>query len=159
MNNNTKIDAFTLSEVLIVLVITSIVVTIAFSVLRLVTNQYIAMNKGYERQVEVLRIKQQLIVDLDTAYQTFLNEEGQQLLITNSTEHTFMYEWNAPYLIRDGDTLTSNFNSITGFLKGEKIDAATCDAIDISLNYKGKFTKVFVSRKQDARQKLAVLWD
>ena len=56
MKYNKKIPAFTLSEVLIVLVITAIVIGIAFSVLTLVNKQYNAIRDSYTYKTAVLKL-------------------------------------------------------------------------------------------------------
>jgi prepilin-type N-terminal cleavage/methylation domain-containing protein len=159
MRDSKKIAAFTLSEVLVVLVITSIVMAIAFSVLRLVTQQYTAINVRYKERTEIQKLKQRLISDLDKAYQVSWDDTEQQLYIDGGEGVAINYEWTEGYLLRNTDTLSDKTAAIRLFYLGNEVKEGMIDGLEIELIPSGQPIRLFVSRKLDARQKLSDLWD
>ena len=56
MQTNSKVQAFTLSEMIVVLIITSIVIGMAFSVLRLVQKHMGGIQDNFNRSTELNRL-------------------------------------------------------------------------------------------------------
>ena len=61
---NKKLNSFTLSEMLVVLVITAIVVGLAFSVLSLVRKQVYRLQNDTDKRVQYDLLKNKLFIDL-----------------------------------------------------------------------------------------------
>ena len=65
MRTNKKIQAFTLTEVIIVLILTSIVVGLAFSVLGLVQKQMLAVQENYNKNLDISKLETSLWLDFN----------------------------------------------------------------------------------------------
>jgi Tfp pilus assembly protein PilV len=159
MRNSKKIAAFTLSEVLIVLVVTSIVVAIAFTVLRLVTKQYNAINMRYQERTEIQKLKQRMTTDFDSAKSIFWDYLEEKLQINKGNEDLVNYEWTDNFLLRNTDTLSKHIAELKLFYRGDEVVKGQIDGIDIELKRSGQIINLFVSKKLDSRQQLSDLWD
>lgn len=158
MNYNKKIPGFTLSEILVVLVITAIVIGIAFSVLRLVTKQYNAINASYTYRTEVQQLKQRLLVDVNQSKAMRLNTEEDQLEITGADE-MIIYTWNQDQLIRNTDTLTIGITEATFMRNGITVENGAFDGLKLHLNHKGRELALFVAKETDAKSYIQPEWD
>lgn len=159
MRNSKKIAAFTLSEVLIVLVVTSIVVAIAFTVLRLVTQQYNAIRLRYQERTEVQKLKQRMTTDFDSAKSIFWDDLEEKLKINKGNEDLVNYEWTDNFLLRNTDTLSKHITDLKLFYRGVDVIKGQIDGIEIELKRSGQIINLFVSKKLDSRQQLSDLWD
>ena len=65
MKSTNKIQAFTLSEIVVVLVLTSIVVGLAFMVLSLVQNRVHIIRENLNRNAEINKLKLSMTLDLN----------------------------------------------------------------------------------------------
>ncbi|GGG25140.1 hypothetical protein GCM10011344_27280 [Dokdonia pacifica] len=158
MTKKHKIPAFTLSEILVVLAITSIVITIAFTVLSLISKQFITMQSRYEERTEVTKFKQRLLFDFEKGSQIFWNEKIQELSITHQDEVT-RYEMTSEYVLRDSDTIDLKVLNTQLYYKGDTIEEGIVDGIEIELEATGRAVQFFVSKEIDARQIVQELWD
>ena len=158
MTNKHKIPAFTLSEILVVLAITSIVIAIAFTVLRLVTKQFTTMRARYEERTEVTRFKQRLLFDFEEGSTAFWDEKQQELAITVQDE-TIQYEIAPDYVLRDRDTIPFQVQSSRFYYKGDEIEEGVTDGLELTLMIANRPVVFFVSRKVDAQQTIQEVWD
>lgn len=159
MKNKDKIPAFTLSEVLIVLVITSIVVGIAFAVLHLVTKQFNTMSNRYDERIQTQKLKQQIAVDLDSGQSIILKDDEEKLQIINDDNLNANYEWAGDYLIRNKDTLSKTLKTIRFYYLGTEVTAGQVDGIELELKSFGRSLRLFTSKKVDSKKQLSDLWD
>jgi len=159
MVNSKKVQAFTLNEVLIVLVITSIVVAIAFSVLQLVTKQYNAINIRYEERTEVLKLQQRMFIDLDQSYNATWSSLEEQLIVYDHKESFVTYDIIGNVLMRDDDTLSTGISGATFFLKGDEVEDGTIDGFEIEFIESGREIGFFVCRDLSSLQKMNEVWD
>tara|TARA_R110002094_G_scaffold202065_1_gene173391 strand:+ start:295 stop:504 length:210 start_codon:yes stop_codon:yes gene_type:complete len=65
LKNNFKIKAFTLSEMVVVTILTSIIVGIAFSVLSLVQRHMYSIKQNFNNNTELSKLEQALWIDFD----------------------------------------------------------------------------------------------
>jgi prepilin-type N-terminal cleavage/methylation domain-containing protein len=158
MTQKHKIPAFTLSEMLVVLAITSIVIAIAFTVLNLVTKQFTTMRKRYEERTEVTTFKQRLLFDFEKGSTAVWNEKQQQLDITVQDE-IIRYEMASDYVLRDSDTIPFMIQNTRFYYKGDEIEEGVTDGLELTLMIANRPVPFFVSRKVDAQQEIQELWD
>lgn len=153
-----KIPAFTLSEVLVVLVITSIVIAIAFTVLRLVTQQFTAIRSRYEERTEVTKFKQRLLFDFNKASDVSWSEQNQELDITIQDE-VIQYEITPDYVLRDIDTIPFKIQSTSFYYLGDQVEEGTIDGLALDITISGRPIHFFVSRRVDAQHTMEALWE
>ncbi|MEP0262323.1 prepilin-type N-terminal cleavage/methylation domain-containing protein [Dokdonia sp.] len=153
-----KIPAFTLSEVLVVLAITGIVIAIAFTVLRLVTKQFTTMRLRYEQRTEVTKFKQRLLFDFNKASNVSWSEKNQQLDITTQNE-VVTYEIASDYVLRDTDTIPFKVENTSFYYLGDDVEEGSVDGLTIGITISGRPIHFFVSRTVDAEHIMEGLWE
>jgi len=158
MTRRYKIAAFTLSEILVVLAITSIVIAIAFTTLRLITKQFVVMQDRYKERTEVTKFKQQLLFDVEKGFQVFWDEKLQQLDVLVKDE-TIRYEMTPAYVLRGRDTLDFKILNTEFYYKGDTVTEGIIDGIEIELEATGRPVRFFVSKTVDAQQEVLKIWE
>ena len=101
---NNKVKSFTLSEMLVVMVITVIIVGIAFTVLNLVRKQINFIETNFSKTTELALCKQQLWQDFNQHSQIWFNAKEQTLMLTSELD-TINYSFSKEYLLRQKDTI------------------------------------------------------
>ncbi len=125
-----KIHGFTLSEMMVVLVITVIVVGLAFSVLRLVQRQMGAIGTNYENTTELNLLRQALWIDFNTYPYLYYDNNTQVLRCENDIdfkEYTFAKEW----VIREKDTFNLPLKTPLLFVDGNEVSGGSVDALQL----------------------------
>lgn len=143
-----KIVAFTLSEMLVVLLLTIIVVGLAFSVLGLVQRQMGDIQNNYEEKTTDNLLQQALWVDFNSNAQIEFSAKWQVLSFSNELDGK-TYKFYKGYILRNTDTLYTNFTIAKMFYKGEEVSKGYIDALELT-----KFDEVpktlFVYKKNTA---------
>ncbi len=158
MRQKHKIPAFTLSEILVVLAITSIVIALAFTVLNLITKQFTVMRTRYEERTEVTKFKQRLLFDFEKGSDVSWNERQQELAITIK-EKIVSYEFASDYVLRDRDTIPFAVQNTQFYYKGEEIKEGVTDGMEVTMIIRGNLVRFFVSREVDAQQLIQEIWE
>lgn len=149
MNNKNKISAFTLTEILVVLVISAIVVGLAFSVLDLVQNNLRAIKNNYAAATEVQHLKQQLKIDFNRYHDIEYNERLQELSLKNAIDSVH-YSFLDRIVIRNEDTIPVSISGVEFFFFGNTISEGKADAVKIILG-KPSDDFLFVSKINDSK--------
>ena len=121
-----KIKSFTLSELLVVMIITAIVVGLAFSVLGLVRNQIYTIEKNYSKTTELALLEQVLCQDFNTC-NTAKFDNGMLILISDID--TIRYSFQPEYLLRNQDTINLKLKIDRRYYCGKQVRSAYIDAI------------------------------
>ncbi len=143
-----KAKAFTIAEMLVVLVITSIVITIALLVLSMVQKQIRSIQNIYKTNTEIRLLERGLWQDFNT-HNIFYTPSKQQLICT-SEKDTITYTFFKGYTVRNLDTIRVAITEKTVFLDGEKIEGGAIDAIEIFFSKEIKNKKSFIFKTNDA---------
>lgn len=148
MNSNNKIPAFTLTEILVVLVISAIVVGMAFSVLDLVQRNMRAIKDNYTTTTEVQHLKQQLTIDFNRFQNLYYNGNLKQLYLKTPVD-SINYRLSDHKFMRNNDTLMVPVEGVQFFFLGNAVDEGKVDAVKLFLNKSNNF--IFIARKNDAK--------
>lgn len=149
---NKKLKAYTLSEIIVVLVLTSIVVGLALSVLQLVQKQMTALKFNNENNLKVKNLETRLNLLFNQSEQIMANEGKIYFYKPNDTITAEFY-LNTFVIGNDSlNIITSNFDT---YFRGETIENGYIDAIsfDTEIN-KNIYKPLFVYRANDAKTKL-----
>lgn len=146
--SKTKVPSFTLAELVVVLIITSIVVGMAFSVLRLVQNQIHAIQTNFEKTSTLALFEQQLWQDFNEK-EVILFKEKENSLQLQSEMDTVNYSFQDHFILRNMDTIHLKLQIATLFFNGKKVQQDTIDAMAISGKTELPDYEIFVSRKND----------
>lgn len=146
---NKKLNSFTLSEMLVVLVITAIVVGLAFSVLSLVRKQVYRLQNDTDKRVQYDLLKNKLFIDLNKYPNTYLVKEDS--FVCKSELDSIRYKCNDNFIIVESDTMMTNLKEIKFFYKNFEVVNGKIDAIRVMIEErKGIFKTIFVYKYNDA---------
>lgn len=148
---STKIKSFTLSELLVVMIITAIVVGMAFSVLRLVQKQISSIQKNYEKSSKLSLFEQKIWQDFNE-YNEINYNEREMSLVFQSEADTVKYAFSDEYIIREKDTVKVQLRIEKLLFQGKIIKEGNVDAITISGEKELPEYKLFVFKQNDLTQ-------
>jgi len=143
----TKVQSFTLSEMLVVMVITVIVVGLAFSVLNLVQKQIRTIEKNYHRTTELSLLEQRLWQDFNQHNSIEYKENKIKLIADLDTVY---YTFMDNFTLRNSDTIPLKVNIARAYYKGGEIQSGYIDAVSITANKEVPNYFIFVASHSDA---------
>lgn len=143
-----KIKAFTLSEMLVVLVVSSIVITATFSVLTMVQKQFMIVQKNIYNKQEINFFERLLWRDFNTY--TISYQKKKDLLVLTNDINSIQYSFFKGYTIREKDTFLVQITSKELFLDGNKVVDGVIDAIKIKTTPLFGSKKIFIHSSKDA---------
>jgi type II secretory pathway pseudopilin PulG len=144
-----KIPAFTLNEMLVVLLLTVIIVGMAFSVLSLVQNQMHGIDSNLERNTELNQLRQSLWIDFNSCDEVWYDTKKQELLFANEIRQT-PYHFYADYVVNERDTFHVKIDTKVFYFKGDIQGSGEIDAMDLGLGKENRSQKLFVYKKNAA---------
>ena len=145
---NKKTKAFTLTEMLVVLVITSIIITITLLVLNMVQSQIRSIQTIYSTNTETRLLEQGLWQDFN-GHRLFYNNTKQQLSCTSESD-TVRYTFYKNYITRNLDTIKAVIIEKRLFFDGEETKSGSIDALELHLSKEIKNKKLFIFKTNDA---------
>ncbi|MEM9075579.1 MAG: hypothetical protein AAGC43_01005 [Bacteroidota bacterium] len=125
-----KALSFTLSEMLVVLLLTLIVVGLAFSVLGLVNKQMSDIEGNYERRTENNLLRQAMSIDFNSTSEIQYSIEWDKLVLQNEMD-SIVYLFGDKYIIREGDSLKTNLKVLRVLHQGVQVNEGFVDAIEL----------------------------
>ena len=143
-----KIKAFTLSEMLVVLLITTIVAGMAFSVLTLVQRQMQGIANNYESNTELNLLRQALWIDFNRCNQAFYKAPGE-LLLVNALESK-VYRFEKELVIRDKDTFYTAVAQKQFYFANTKVTQGEVDGLDLNISGGQGEQRIFVFKRNTA---------
>lgn len=149
MNDLTKkIKAFTLHEMLVVLLITALVVGMAYSVLRLVQIQMNGISSNYEQTTEVRLLKQRLWIDFNQYDRIWYNAANRELLLSNEIKEV-TYQFQKELVLKGQDTFHVKTKELLPYFEAGTINEGEIDALDLFIEG-GNGTRLFVYKRNSA---------
>lgn len=149
MIHNKKTAAFTLSEMIVVMILTTIVVGLAFSVLTLVQRHIGSIQNNYNHTTELNKLEQSLILDFNRFSTIEFDNLNEQLLFTNELESK-TYKFEDQIIVKELDTFHIKLNNKTFYFDGNPIPNGTIDAIKIETTKEFQNKNLFVFKQNDA---------
>lgn len=143
---NKKLEAFTISEMLVVLVISGIVISLSLVVLTLVQKQIQSMNKNQEKQSELRLLERALWWDFNKYDLTYTK---QQLTCVSELD-TVTYVFSQDHVLRNNDTLKINAHNVKVYLDGALTNLSTIDAIELDISKTDQERTIFFYKTKDA---------
>ena len=143
-----KNDSFTLSEVLVVMLITSMVITIAVLVLNIVQKEVAAIQLNFKQKTDVRSLEQALWNDLNT-HRVFFKKETNHI-ITISKKDTVSYHFMNDFLLRNTDTIQLSGTTIKPYLDNLAVNDGEIDGLELALDKKSNFKKLFIYKTKSA---------
>jgi hypothetical protein len=147
--DNNKISAFTVGEMVVVLILTSIVVGLAFSVLSLVQKHISGIQNNFINTTELNKLEQSLWLDFNRYSKIKYNHLDEELIFTNALD-SISYQFYDTYIIKAQDTFYIPLQLKTLFFKGNPMNSGEIDAMKIETTKIMQNQKLFVFKKNDA---------
>ncbi|AOW20782.1 PulJ/GspJ family protein [Urechidicola croceus] len=148
MRLNKKIESFTLSEMMVVLIISAIVISLAITVLNLVQQQIRSITNNFDKNTEIRLLERALFNDFNTHDLVFNKKENQ--LICINPQDTILYTFNTEYVLRNKDTLKIKIAENTVYLDAQEVNEKSIDAITLTLSDEFLNKKLFIFKQKDA---------
>jgi len=147
-NTNHKIKAFTLTEMMVVIVISAIVVGLAFTILGIVQNNMRSIENNYEHQSEIQSLEVALTIDFNRYPMAQWNPKENTLLLSSPIQKR-MYTFSTDSITNDIDTFTLKTKNITYYFEGEQVSAGSIDAIKLTFDNTTDLHRIFVYKHND----------
>lgn len=145
---NKKIAAFTLSEMLVVLSLTIIVIGLGFSSLNILQKQMWDIQGNYGEKTTYNILRQALWADFNShEHIVFLTNEHAMNLSNEKTSRT--YRFHKDYIIRNQDTFHIDLKINKLYFQGEEVSGGIIDAIELITSEKVT-KKLFVYKTNTA---------
>jgi len=144
-----KIPAFTLTEMLIVLAISTIVAGLAFTIISLFGRNIHAIENNYSVSTKRNLFEQQITIDFNR-YHTISYDNQKDELNLKTPLDSIVYKFDEGVVIRNLDTLLSQKNLKKVYFSGKEIKKGDIDAIEIIFTENQKHTSIFIYKENDA---------
>lgn len=144
-----KVNAYTLSEVLVVLLLTSIIAGMAFSVLSMVQKQIFAVQKNMDVKASFRQLEQSLVLDFNR-YHNVKFDKIDNRLVCYSEIDSVSYNFTPNYVQKNIDTFYVSVLHKKLFFAGIKVDNGIVDAIKIDSIGLNPNLQLFIFKQNDA---------
>ena len=151
MNDKSNIKAFTLSEMVVVLILTSIIVGLAFSVLSLVQSHMVGIQRNFNNTIELNKLEQSLALDFNRVSNIEYNPLEDVLTCTNEMD-SIRYRFQETAIIKDMDTFHVQLQGKAFFFDGNQVKTGVIDAIKLETSKAMQGQHLFIFKKNDATQ-------
>jgi len=149
LNRDKKIQAFTLNELIVVMVITVVVIGLVYSVLSLVQSHMKGISYNLGNATEANLMEQALTLDFNTYHQAEVSQSGQ-IFFKNELD-SIAYEIGENLLIRETDTFDITVGGVEFFLDNNVITSGKFNAIKVSISPEEKKEDIFIYKQNDAK--------
>jgi prepilin-type N-terminal cleavage/methylation domain-containing protein len=143
-----RVSAFTLAELLVVLVISSIVIALGFSVLNMVRKQVFLIQKNYRKKQTVQTFESVLKRDFNKGIAKY--DSNLDRLIISSNKNDVVYQFLKGIIIREEDTLELLIGKKSFYLDGAKVTSGFIDAVELQFDESFSSKQIFLYQKKDA---------
>jgi type II secretory pathway component PulJ len=149
VQTKSKIEAFTLSEMVVVLILTSIVVGLAFSVLSLVQRHMAGVQANFIKNTELNKLEQSLWLGFNRYSNIEYNDIEDELIFINEMD-TIKYQFQQGVIVKELDTFHVQLQNKTFFFDGQQVIIGTVDAIKLETSKATQSQHLFIFKDNDA---------
>ncbi len=145
---NCTIKAFTLTEVMVVLVISAIVAGLAFSVLGIVQSNMRSIEGNYRYQSEIQSLEVSLTIDFNKYTNATWNQEKEQLALFSPIAQK-SYQIFSDSIISNADRFLLTVKSKIFYFEGEQVHSGRIDAVKLTFDKTTDVHRIFVFKRND----------
>ena len=149
MKQHNKVHAFTLSELSIVLLLSSVVVGLAFTVLGLVQKQMGAIQANFNQTLQVTTLETELWLNFNRYPNISYNSATQTMVLKNELD-SVTYTFSESYMIKERDTLSVPIKRKQFYFDGIEVTSNAIDAMKLTTTNAFQQRTLFVYVKNDA---------
>ena len=136
---------------IVVIILTSIVVGMAFSVLTLVQRHMSSIQDNFNKNTELNKFEQTLWLDFNRFSKIEYDAINDKLIFISELDST-AYKFTKEYIIKDIDTFSISILNKSLFFDGNKTTNIQVDAIKIKTSKSYQNQQLFVFKQNDATQ-------
>jgi len=152
----TKLKGFTLSEIIIVLILSSLVVGLGFSVLRIVHKQVSRFNAYNDTKLKLATTETKLNILFHQSQSIYYKEDELYFIKQTDTIKT-TFEGN--FLQIETDSIDLTPKTIIPYFEGNVTKEGNIDAIELEFELdKNRFSTLFIYKTNDTKSK-AKTWE
>lgn len=145
---NFKVKAFTLTEVMVVMVISAIVAGLAFSVLNVVQNNMRSIDANYEYQEQIQSLETALTIDFNKFTSIKWNPIDDTMLVFSPLQER-KYIFFKDSIVSDLYTYSLLIKEKEFYFKGEPVNSGSIDAVKLTFYNTRDLHRVFVFKYND----------
>jgi prepilin-type N-terminal cleavage/methylation domain-containing protein len=146
-----KVHGFTLNEMVIVLIISTIVIGMAFSVLSMVQRHMWSIQNNFSLNTELNRLEQALWIDINRYNAIRYNGIENELQFKSAIDST-VYQFKSDYVLKDRDTFHIIIEAQTFYFNGTVTNSKKVDAFRLELPKQYQNKSLFIFKHNDATQ-------
>jgi len=150
MNTKPKIKAFTLSELIVVLILSSIIVGLAFSVLTLVQRHMFSIQDNLSTNTSLNKLEQSLWLDFNRYAKISYSSTNDALTMASDID-SITYKFTTNYVIKDKDTFGIPIEDKSFFFETKKIESGRVDALKLKTTEAFRSQELFIFMETDAK--------
>ncbi len=143
-----KIKAFTLTEIMVVIVISAIVAGLAFSVLGVIQKNLRSIEDNYAYQTKLQSLEVVLTIDFNKYTQATWNQNSDQLILSSPIDQR-TYHFYTDSIVTDIDTYMVKTKQKTFYMEGTKVGSGSIDAIKLTFENTTNLHRIFVFKHND----------
>lgn len=143
-----RIKAFTIAEMLVVLILSSILILMAMSVLNLVQKQMKSIEKNFEINNTTRSFERLLWKDFNLYDMYF--DRYNDCLVGKNPKDSVCYRFYDDYVVRNTDTLAVEVLRKSLYLEAEKVNTGRIDALELELSQSQRGMMLFCFQTEDA---------
>ncbi|WP_109435883.1 type II secretion system protein J [Aquimarina sp. AU119] len=149
MKINHKIKAFTLTEVMVVMVISAIVVGLAFSVLGIVQKNMRNIGENYKNQEQIQSFETALTIDFNT-FPTAVWDPIENTLMVSSPIDERKYQFYNDSVVTNISKHAISIKEKMFYFEGRSVQSGSIDAIKFTFHNTKESHRLFVFKYNDA---------
>jgi type II secretory pathway component PulJ len=149
MKTKHYIKAFTLQEMIVVIILTSVIVGMAFSILSLVQKHMQSIKTNLIANTELDKLEQVLTIDFKS-YSNIEYNATNETLNLNTPIDSITYKFGKEQIIKAQDTFNIRIQQKTLYFDGSQVYKGRVDAIKLETTKVLQNQHLFVSKQNDA---------
>ncbi|WP_378185639.1 type II secretion system protein J [Aquimarina sp. W85] len=148
MKLNNKIAAFTLTEIMVVLVLSTIVTGLAFSILNIVQKNMRQIESNYSYQTQLQSLELALTLDFNKYPKAHL-EMKDSILVLSSPIEKKQYLFTKDSIITSDQTYNVAYKKAIFYFKGDRVFEGIVDGLQLTFNKTSDDYSIFVFKHTD----------
>ncbi|WP_299223313.1 prepilin-type N-terminal cleavage/methylation domain-containing protein [uncultured Aquimarina sp.] len=143
-----KIKAFTITEMMVVIVISAVVVGLAFTILGIVQNNMRSIENNYEYQAQIQSLEVALTIDFNKYPTAQWNPRENELLLSSPIQEK-VYKFSTDSIINDLDVFIVKTKHTTFYFEGEEVKSGSVDGIKFTFDNTTDLHRIFIYKHND----------
>ncbi len=152
MKRITKIPAFTLTELLVVLTISSLVIGLAYALLAIFNKNLLNIENNYARTTNHRLFEEQINIDFNSYGELWYSQKEKRMIFRSPID-SITYRFEDEVIFRSTDTIYPSNSKLNLYYLGTEVSSGRVDAIKFWTDPE-KDQYFFVSKRNDVSELL-----